>query len=481
MPSGIPDENSTPTAHIGFNHRFLIARPSGLPVDEVWAADIILTPDPICFGSFTTTYEDVNDDLMLKQYWVTDTGQTRFMNPQIEGFDPTLSPYINYLAMRPHWNRNVRGCRPTYYSATIEVDAPTLKDQGMLAACQYQINPWEFGGGSYNDTGNGWTRFARPTSVIPFAQFSTYSEMMERSSSYSGKAKDGAYLPIKLTKRSLEFTNTNASILYHSDWDTFGGGQSPPQGAYISEGATLLNLSSVNHICNPLVPVPDICFLNNSIAQGGAGMPRLTDQIGHVCLRGLSDQASVYVTIRSGFQVECAPGSVYLPLMKIPDRADPTAVTAYFAISRELADAYPAEYNSLGLLLPVIADVAAAVLPAALPLLGAAWREGKKLWNKTFNPEEKQEVKQEVKKEIQREASGSNSGQAIIDALGGLSGGATMYTPPRNAQSYAPRQKGVPSPPGQGKRHRKRGGGGTPQSGQLLASIAAALNRHKRS
>jgi len=52
---------------------------------------------------------------------------------------------------------------------------------------------------------------------------------------------------------------------------------------------------------------------------------------------------------------------------------DPLALQGYFAISREMRDAYPEEYNTFGALLGTIANAAATALPTILPMLGKAW------------------------------------------------------------------------------------------------------------
>lgn len=56
--------------------------------------------------------------------------------------------------------------------------------------------------------------------------------------------------------------------------------------------------------------------------------------------------------------------------MSAPVPADPIAIAAYHAISREMLSAYPAEYNIFGALFNVIKGIGSAVLPSILPTIG---------------------------------------------------------------------------------------------------------------
>lgn len=67
------------------------------------------------------------------------------------------------------------------------------------------------------------------------------------------------------------------------------------------------------------------------------------------------------------------PGTTLASFQRTSPVYDAMALAAYFSISRELKDAYPAEYNDLGKILGTIANVAKGVIgtifpPARVPL-----------------------------------------------------------------------------------------------------------------
>jgi len=66
---------------------------------------------------------------------------------------------------------------------------------------------------------------------------------------------------------------------------------------------------------------------------------------------------------RVGFEIQANPSSSLSPYLHLSPAYDPVAIADYFRISRELKDAYPADYNDLGKLWDVIKRVASFALP----------------------------------------------------------------------------------------------------------------------
>lgn len=67
---------------------------------------------------------------------------------------------------------------------------------------------------------------------------------------------------------------------------------------------------------------------------------------------------------------------------------DPVALGAYYAISRQLKDAYPADYNDLGKIVRTIADVAGPALSTIFPQFAIPIRAAQGLVSQIF-PEKK--------------------------------------------------------------------------------------------
>lgn len=85
--------------------------------------------------------------------------------------------------------------------------------------------------------------------------------------------------------------------------------------------------------------------------------------------RGLDPTASIRITMRWTMDMVVRPGSIYAPFTKMPPVEDHLALKMYAEVSRRMNDGYPASYNNLAALLPVIGKIAKAVLPTLAGLL----------------------------------------------------------------------------------------------------------------
>jgi hypothetical protein len=94
--------------------------------------------------------------------------------------------------------------------------------------------------------------------------------------------------------------------------------------------------------------------------------------------KNLAVTTSLSFFYRFGFEVQVLPTSQMSPHLKLSPKHDPAALNAYFAISRELKDAYPADFNDLGMIWDIISSAAKAVAPAlgAIPVAGPVLQYG---------------------------------------------------------------------------------------------------------
>jgi hypothetical protein len=108
----------------------------------------------------------------------------------------------------------------------------------------------------------------------------------------------------------------------------------------------------------------------------------MNGNVAHLSARNLSNQTSFTFHFRIGIEIQLDPSSTLTPQLKLSPPFDPKALDVYFAIARELKDAYPADYNDAGKLwgaikeaLMVIAPPLLAAIPggqALVPLVGPA-------------------------------------------------------------------------------------------------------------
>jgi hypothetical protein len=77
----------------------------------------------------------------------------------------------------------------------------------------------------------------------------------------------------------------------------------------------------------------------------------------------MSYQSNLTLVFRAGYELQCQPTSTYSSYLRLSPPYDPIAINDYYAISRELKDAYPSDYNDWGKLWNVIKSAARTVIP----------------------------------------------------------------------------------------------------------------------
>lgn len=370
LDSGAPVGTGKPMAFLAFNNMFQVSPPAGLLATDTWACDFLATArDPLCFGTYSKDKTgNFTGSLIHKGYFGTGL-DNRLMNPQVAGTGAT--PESAYSAKRNTFVSNVRKYRIAYYGVTAHVDAPALSNQGTLAATQYPVCDRSFTAGMCGL--GGLAKAYRKLKVVPFTEYPDFAGIQNLPNVYSAAAKDGCYLPLKLGEEDLEMRAVADSFFIHGDWDVTANGYVDAEG---------LNIGASTGLTNPLTPVPDFSIAPASGANqtGTTALPVACNQVGHICFRGLDPKATIYLYVRCGFDIEVAPGSIYSPYVRNPVMEDDAAVRAYFAVSRQLKDAYPGEFNDLGEMFDLIVNTAADVLPALFPAAAPFASGGKALY-----------------------------------------------------------------------------------------------------
>lgn len=123
----------------------------------------------------------------------------------------------------------------------------------------------------------------------------------------------------------------------------------------------------------------------------------------HACFQNMSTETRLVCYFRFGVEIQALPTSPFSPYLKLSPPYDPAAIEAYFRISRELKDAYPADYNDLGKLWSVIKQVARRVLPA-VGMLGPIGKTVSVLGSAILGPEDRR-IEESVPRPSQPEAS----------------------------------------------------------------------------
>lgn len=385
---GIPDRSALPSVFMGYQSTQVIESPD---VNKPWEADIVLLPSPVCFSAIQSSTTDG-----------VSFNHTNHANVQLAGttFDQKYSAWKN---MAQRW-------RLAYAAATVYFDAPATANQGTVVVAQYAMRPSLFPPVSVTQVDGdgvpheGLHRYSRMLSTYTEADWARGPVAQSMPSSYFGNARDGAYIPMKLTETCQDWIgeeqdtqmgglclNTPLPSGPKMDGPAFFGpfysGDTPPYGNPIDVlkfpywdpalGTTIRQIG--NAAIGGLASVENKSLMLDAGILGtlvaGTTVPYLDPNIASVSFRNLDKAARITIFYRYGWELQVQPGSVLTPQQRLSPRHDPVALDAYFAIAREMKDAYPEEYNSFGKIWDVISQVGRTVLPglfALNPLVGSA-------------------------------------------------------------------------------------------------------------
>jgi len=344
---GIPDRSAVPSVALNYQSTFTLTPEAA--ATGTWSCDLALLPHPVNF-----------------MYWnKTDSVGTNFgnfMNTQLDGAAHS-DKFASFRAMAQRW-------RMTYMSVTLYQDGPDLANQGTIVACQTPVKPTRANSARSFGTYAGANGFAFvPIEAYSVADKPEYTTSQSMPNAYFSRSKEGAYLPLKLTKTCQQWAGADSLVMCN---DTL---QTP---AYDLAGIIPVGTTATNG----LYPHTNLvqCWVLPATGAGGgqATSPMLNDTWGMLSLRNLAVTTSLSLFVRAGFEIQCQPGTPFSSHLKLSPQHDSQALDTYFRISRELKDAYPADYNDLGKIWDVISSVAKTVapglgfIPGVGPLLSTA-------------------------------------------------------------------------------------------------------------
>lgn len=309
-----------------------------------WSLDMQLIPHPIAFASASKTDS-------------TGTSVFEILNSQLTGVDH-VSKFDAFRTTFTKW-------RLAYASVTIYQDGPDLANQGTVVVCQKPVDPVMLTA----HVGNMDGIFSGPAaqchcfdlSAIDLPNFDASQAM---PNSYFGRSREGAYVPLKLTHTHQVWHGPHDNV-YQC---TAGAQQTDPTA---SNYLQLLIPFSTNPLYQGQYPFTSLNTLHYYQSGGSAGAlagsPTSNFCNGNwadISFRNLATTTSLSMFFRFGFECQVTPSSLYSPHLKLSPPYDPTAISAYFAVARELKDGFPADFNDLGKIWGAIKDAASALRPA---------------------------------------------------------------------------------------------------------------------
>lgn len=338
---GIPDEDSYPVVFQNYAQSVTLNNPTPA-VSGNWDADVYFFPHPYIVGSVHTT------DSAGAESWST------ILNSQISG-TTMAEKKAAFLAIAQRY-------RIAYMGITGYHDAAAISNNGLLASAQYMDCSKEY-------TWNGYASaqsYSRPVEGWPDAP-RTFTQLQSMPNAYFGAAREGVYAPYRLSLTHQVWQNASSTVVHANyPWTTatdgYAAGTLPstapatgyPYGLAIGPYTTVSNASD---------------WLLHRRADTG---------VIHISLKQIAQDASFTFYYRSGWEYQVLPGTTLACFARSSPMYDPEAISAYFKISREMKDAYPACYNDLGKILGTIAniakDVIGTIFPVSRPIMDIAQR-----------------------------------------------------------------------------------------------------------
>lgn len=289
----------------------------------------------------------------------TGTGYGNYMNTQLDGAThPLKLATLRTLAQR--W-------RLTYMSVTMYQDGPDLANQGTIVACQPAVQASRLNWSGLNAAGNG-TIAAYPMECYRVGDRPLFDNMQSMPNAYFGRSKEGVYMPLRLTKTCQQWRSMeNAVHVMQSDL----GDPQETTGTYQMPAAAVPGVYPHSNI--------NCAYHNPGVGFGGEATSAMCNDVwGMIAFKNVAVTTSFTFFVRAGYEIQCQPGTPYSTHLKLSPPHDPLALDTYFRISRELKDAYPADFNDLGKIWDVISSAAKTIAPALgfIPGIGPAIQTG---------------------------------------------------------------------------------------------------------
>lgn len=343
-----------------------------------WSCDILFNPDGASHG-YARILDSVGERFV------------EFINTQMD-------PNLKYDLAKNNFTNQFERWREVYAGVTVYQDGPTLSDQGTVAACQYGFDGnvsnaaqrWETSAGSNITFGSS----ARGLVQYPSNKLPSYEMSQAMPNAYFNQSKFGVYMPLRLGPNHQVWKSQADILNFVASRGQFTGSTYYPQVPFQEfTGIQGIQIPAITpdylHMFFPAQdalgdaanmrgypPHPQLysaCYvadgtLLTSKATGMSSlcemMPQLANNVGAICFRNMAVATGLQLYFRVGLEAQCRLGSSFAPYLKVAPAYDPLAVENYYRISRELKDAYPADFNDLGKLWDTIKSVARSVIPS---------------------------------------------------------------------------------------------------------------------
>lgn len=357
--TGIPDGRALPTVIMEYEALLRVTPSAGSA--GTYTATAYLLPNPVQPLSVITVDNIGTQYLGLRNPTVNPAGGD--MGTACDNFSALCGAY-----------------RMIYQSATWELDAPELYDNGTVVAAQIPMLCQEFNP-TLLPTGGGASGKVVCGPHIHFMNYAAnkpdYTSLSSKPLTYSGLAKDGVYQVLR-QDTSLPWVNTLERVLISGDAAMAGHVQDVilPTATY-GDAFPYYGSTNTNPIVGAWVNTPSTAVT----FQGSPCLRLQQTNFGVIAGINISVNAAIDIRVRWGVEMMVGQTSVLAPAIRQPAPYDALALRGYTAVVNQFPDAFPADYNGWDALGGVLKRVWSAVAPVVrgagkMPGLGGAIASG---------------------------------------------------------------------------------------------------------
>jgi hypothetical protein len=349
--AGIPSKESNPIVLQNYAQSVQINPPTGSVGS--WGFDAIFPAHPVFQGAVS-----------IADASAAHTNFVSIVNPQLgNGINAAVNGLIT----------SCEQYRMAYFGITGYHDSSAVANEGTLAVAQYaQCSSYlslTGATGTVTALGEEWPDLPR-----------TFTQLQSMPNAYLSNAREGFYAPLKLSEEAFRWKASNDMVTHlTTTWS-----QAQP----VAGGSGVPGISSSQPTWTAVVPSTNgqsFPYGLTSTTLSGATFAgpaqavhrRCDSNVVHISARNLDLTASFTFYLRMGLEMRVLPASSLSSLQRFPPSQDLQAMEAFFAVSRELKDGYPSDYNDLGKILKDIGGVLLDVMPTIMPQLAPVVSAGK--------------------------------------------------------------------------------------------------------
>lgn len=367
MSPGIPDTSACSVLRPEYTVQYTIATPS--VATPTWDLMVVLPPGDVnsvifAYGPGGTDFNAAGVPAGGGVGWVPLQQSNDVSGTSLWTALPSGAPNSTVQRAVRLPSSGALSFRHTFKSVTAELVAPAVADQGDVFAAQYPFDSYgkSILGLPVPSTTMSVPLIAESRSVkIPFNE----SDLtLSARNPFVGRARDGVYMPLKLIGPEQSFCALSDST---AGYDNESNAPIVRQVAIgVSIPQTVSFDSKDNGSGTPTGFINTIW--SSPSAQHDTGYDNTS--VGVIFWRGLaaggggSFGASVMLKVIAGHEICPKPSAFDRVYLKAPVRYEPLALQAYYALMSDMAPAYPARYNALGALLPLLASFASRLMPS---------------------------------------------------------------------------------------------------------------------